>query len=89
MPVRAAKRLTSTGQYTNAECISYKNEGEVTSLGVSAKDLAATFDGKLAALRAEADARRQAEVQALEDAATAHVQVNADFRSQILVQSVH
>ena len=43
--------------------------------GVSAKDLAATFDGKLAALRAEADARRQAEVQALEDATKAHVQV--------------
>ena len=49
--------------------------------GVSAKDLGATFDGKLAALRAEAEARRLAEVQALEDATKAHVQVNATFFS--------
>jgi hypothetical protein len=43
----------------------------------TSKDLAATYDSKLGSMREEGDARRKAEVQAIEDAKAAEIQVAA------------
>lgn len=48
----------------------------------TSKDLAATYDSKLGSMREEADARRKAEVQAIEDAKAAEIQVTPHILSR-------